>query len=104
MREELELDEKGIAARPEPAEVDSLQHLAPEALEAARTVADREAGDHAGVAVAADAQREALDIPVDHADAGEVPRPEGDVRGLGEPDQSGKAECVVARIAVARPQ
>ena len=68
-------------------EVDRLEHLAPEALEAAGEVADGQAQEGAGVERAAARDELAVPGPVARAAAGDPARAEHQIVLLGEPQE-----------------
>src|SRR6266550_810212 len=94
------LDLEGVAAGGDRVEVDRLQHLAPEALEAAGQVADADAEQDARVERAARRDEPPHDAPVPNRPAGHVARAEHEVGLPRRLDQARHVGRVVREVAV----
>src|ERR1700690_4133441 len=71
---EIHFDLERITVRSHFIEVDGFEHAAPEALEPARGILERHAGDHPGVDIRRIAQQEPADRPVHDPDTVGVAR------------------------------
>src|SRR5437867_1100239 len=78
----LQVDQERVATEAERRHVDRLEHLAADALKAAGAVAHRQASHAPGIGVRPQAHREAIEAPVDDADAAHVARADDEVGGL----------------------
>ena len=97
---EVHLDLERVAVRPDRAEFDRLQHLAAEALEAARGVAERQSRDDMRVDVREVAEEEPLERPVDDVGARDVARTQNDIVLLGSADEIRDDVGVVREVGV----
>jgi hypothetical protein len=89
-----------VAERPDRPEVDRLQHLAPEALEAAGQVLDVEPEPDAGVGAAPARDGQAALAPLGDLTAVDVPRAEHEIGLLGRGDELRRLGGIVREVGV----
>src|SRR5258706_14102394 len=70
----VDLDLESVSVRLDPAQIDRLEHLAPEALEAPGQILQGHAGDDPAVDVRRVGEDQPVEGPVDDRDAVQVPR------------------------------